>query len=88
MRASRVKVEASGAYSDSVAAGIMHSRAVGFQDSFIALLASYFPPTFQLLSVSSLSLVHDHGDGELLRMRGQDKRLNHVPIAGCESTPG
>ena len=50
MRVSSVKVEASGIVSDGVAAVIRRAHAADFQGSVIELLASYFSPTFQLLS--------------------------------------
>jgi hypothetical protein len=54
VQASSVKVEAPGVYPDSVAAEITRTRATDFRDSFTELLASYFLPTFPLLSASRL----------------------------------
>lgn len=43
------ELEASGVFSDRVAAGSRRTYATDFQNSFIELLASYFSPTFPLL---------------------------------------
>ena len=48
VRALWVKVEASGVFSDRVAAGSRRTYATDFQDSVIKLLASYFSSTFPL----------------------------------------
>lgn len=61
VRASPVKIEASGVYSDTVAAGITRTRATDIHDRFFELLASYFLPTFPLLPGS---LSNEKVDGE------------------------